>query len=119
MKQIRTPIVWPAVFVFVLWEVVAAPMAGGEESKGADLVILGGNVVTMNPQKPQAEAIAVKNQKLVAVGSDEEMKAWIGRQTKQIQLQGEFVMPGFIEGHGHLLGLGQLLGELNLQEAQS
>ena len=83
----------------------------------ADLVILGGNVVTMDTARPQAEAIAIKDGRILAVGGNDTIKTYLGDQTKFLRLKGEFVMPGFIEGHAHFVGLGESQMMLKLSDA--
>ena len=72
----------------------------------ADLVLRGGVVATVDPALGSAEAIAVNGYRITAVGSDDDIAAFIGPDTEIIELDGRFAMPGFIEGHGHFLSLG-------------
>ena len=83
----------------------------------ADLVLQHGVIVTLDPLQPQVEALAVRGSRIVAMGSDASMAAYIGPQTKVLDLHGAFVTPGFIEGHGHLMGTGQAQMELQLGPA--
>jgi len=85
----------------------------------ADLVLLGGKVVTVDPNKPAAQAVAMRGDRIVAVGEDREITPLIGDSTKVIRLQGKLVIPGFIEGHGHFVGLGQSKMMLDLRAAKS
>ncbi len=85
----------------------------------ADLVLRGGKIVTMNPQQPHAEAIAIIGRRIARVGSDQEIEPMIGPGTRVIELKGRLVVPGFIESHGHLLGLGQSRLILDLRGARS
>jgi hypothetical protein len=73
----------------------------------ADLVLRGGKVVTVDPALGTQQALAVDGYEIAAVGSDEEIAAYIGPETRVVELNGRFVMPGFIEGHGHFMGLGR------------
>tara|TARA_B100001123_G_scaffold449762_1_gene616536 strand:+ start:1352 stop:3013 length:1662 start_codon:yes stop_codon:yes gene_type:complete len=73
----------------------------------ADLVLRGGKVVTVDPEFGTVEAIAISGYQILAVGSDDGMTVYIGPETEVIELNGRFVMPGFIEGHGHYMGLGR------------
>ncbi|MCH9694163.1 MAG: amidohydrolase [Gammaproteobacteria bacterium] len=84
----------------------------------ADLVLIGGSIATVDPNIGNVEALAVVGYQISAVGSDEEISAYIGPETRVIELQGRFVMPGFIEGHGHFLGLGESLRILDLSEVR-
>jgi predicted amidohydrolase YtcJ len=85
----------------------------------ADIVLQGGKIVTMDPTHPEAEAVAARGQKIVAVGSNEEIARFIGPDTEVIDLGGAFATPGLIEGHGHFLGLGRAKMQLDLRVADS
>jgi predicted amidohydrolase YtcJ len=85
----------------------------------ADLVLRGGRIVTLDEQRPEAEAIAVRGQRIVAVGTAAEIEPMIGSQTRVVELAGRVVMPGFIEGHGHFLSLGDSKRKLDLSQAKS
>jgi hypothetical protein len=73
----------------------------------ADLVLRGGKVATVDPAHPEAEAVAVSGAEILAVGSNEDIAPYIGDDTEVVELGGRFVMPGFIEGHGHYMSLGR------------
>ncbi len=90
-----------------------------EEAQVAEIVITNGNIVTMDPDQPRAEAVAIKGDRIVAVGSSEELKSWTKESTKVIDAKGLFVMPGFIEGHGHFTGVGSSLINLNLLNSKN
>lgn len=85
----------------------------------ADLVLRGGKVATADPATGNVQAIAVNGYQITAVGSDEEMSAYIGPETEVVELDGRFVMPGFIEGHGHFLSLGRAKQILDLQDVKN
>lgn len=85
----------------------------------ADLVLTGGKIVTMDKGRPIVEAIAIEGDRIVAVGSEATIKNYVGDKTKVIALDGKFTMPGFIEGHGHFVGLGESLMNLNLMHARN
>lgn len=76
--------------------------------KVADKVFFNGNIYTMNNDYYHAEAIAVKDQKILFVGSNEDSKQYAGEKTEMIDLKGETVIPGIIENHTHLLIAGEL-----------
>jgi len=69
----------------------------------ADIIFHGGNVLTMDNDLSVAQALAVKDGHIVAVGSDEEVMTWKGEQTVLIALDGRTLMPGFVDAHTHLL----------------
>jgi predicted amidohydrolase YtcJ len=81
----------------------------------ADLVFLNGDVVTMDPLRPKADALAVVGDKIEVVGTAAEVKAWIGEHTRVVDLGGRAVTPGLVDGHCHLYGLGQSLEQIDLR----
>ncbi len=85
----------------------------------ADLVLHNGTVYTVNKKQPGAQAIAVKDGKIIFVGSDDQAKKYIKSSTEVIDCKGQFIMPGFIEGHGHIHGLGAALVNLNLMNVKN
>jgi predicted amidohydrolase YtcJ len=72
----------------------------------ADLALVDGNIVTFDSSNPIAQAVAVKNDRFLAVGSNEEVQYCIGRDTKKISLESKTVVPGFIDTHIHAAALG-------------
>jgi predicted amidohydrolase YtcJ len=84
----------------------------------ADLVLRNGRVVTVDESRPEANALAVRGGRIVAVGSNEEVETYIGPETEVIDLEGRLAMPGFIEGHGHFMGLGNAKMILDLTKVK-
>jgi len=82
----------------------------------AELVLLNGYITTVDSDYGNVSAMAINNYKITAVGSDEEISRYIGEQTQVIDLNGRFVMPGFIEGHGHFMSLGRSKQILDLND---
>ena len=85
----------------------------------ADLALINGNIITINPSKPQAQAVAIKDNRIVKVGTNREIKALIKKGTKVIDLNGKTVVPGLIDTHIHMAGFGKALTEINLRGVQS
>jgi predicted amidohydrolase YtcJ len=85
----------------------------------ADLVLRGGKIATVDDKRPTAEAMAVKGDRILAVGSDDEIRRHVAPSTRVIDLAGRLAVPGFIEGHGHFVSLGQSMLILDLREARS
>lgn len=85
----------------------------------ADLILLNGQFFTADPRHPQASAIAVSADTILAVGDEMSVNKYRSDKTQIIDLQGAFAMPGFIEGHGHFLALGQSLQHVNLLNTKS
>ncbi|MBI1768956.1 MAG: amidohydrolase [Bacteroidetes bacterium] len=86
---------------------------------GADLIIRGGKIYTANDSQTEVEAVAVKGDKIIFTGRESDAEKFKNDQTKVIDLQGKTMTPGFIEGHGHLLGLGFQELTLNLADTKS
>lgn len=86
----------------------------------ADLIIYGGTIYTVNDKEPVAEAVAVRGDTIVFVGSSSEaLKQFKDDSTRLIDLKGQILTPGFIEGHGHMMGVGYNELDLNLMDVKS
>lgn len=85
----------------------------------ADLALLDANVRTINPAQPRAQAVAVKADKIVKVGNNQEVTALIGEATKVLRLDGKTVLPGLIDTHIHVADYGRMLLWIDLTPAQS
>ena len=86
---------------------------------GADLILRGGAVYTMDPNRPWAEAVAIREGRIVFVGTVEGAQRFAGRGTRILDLPGKMVLPGFIDSHAHPLSGGLELGECNLYDAKT
>jgi predicted amidohydrolase YtcJ len=92
----------------------------GRKQPAADLIIYGGTIYTVNPKQPVAEAVAVQGHRIVYVGTQAEaLKTWKGDSTQLIDLKGQTLTPGFIESHGHIMGVGYNELDLNLMDVKS
>lgn len=107
----------PALILFFVSCNSATESASSAET--ADLVINNAKVYTVNKAQYTAEAVAMKNGKIIFVGSNVDAKKYTGDNTEVIDAKGQFVMPGFIEGHGHIHGLGSSLMNLNLMNVKN
>jgi len=83
-----------------------------EKKMPADLIIRGGTIYTAEDANPVVEAVAVIGDKIIYAGDLKNLSKYQGENTQVIDLQGKTMTPGFIEGHGHIMGLGY--NELNL-----
>ncbi len=106
-------------FVLCLSFFLASAFGFAQNIEPADLVLRGGKVVTMDRAKPKAEALAVRGDVIVAVGTDKEIQPYIGKSTQVIDLTGKLALPGLIEGHGHFTAIGQARMNLNLMDARN
>lgn len=93
----------------------SAPAPEANSGPKANMVLTNGNVLTVEEHMPMAEAIAIVGDRIAAVGSSDEIAAWIGDGTEVIDLAGQTAMPGFIEGHGHYTSYGDSFYRLELR----
>ena len=85
----------------------------------ADLVLINGKILTMNPAQPYAEAVAIEAAKIIQVGTNSAVTNWIGKETKVVDLNGKTVVPGFIDSHIHVADFGRVLTWLDLWDVTS
>ncbi|MBK5291579.1 MAG: amidohydrolase [Acidobacteriia bacterium] len=83
----------------------------------ADLVVIHANIYTGERSRPRAKALAVQGGKILAVGDD--LGRHVGASTKTIDAKGATVVPGFIDSHGHMRGLGESLENLDFRSSKS
>jgi predicted amidohydrolase YtcJ len=85
----------------------------------ADLVLTNGRIVTVEPGVPDAQAIAIAGDRIAELGRSADIARHIGPATQVIDLKGQLVIPGFVEGHGHFTGVGTAQLDLNLTRTTS
>ncbi len=86
----------------------------------AERAWINANIYTMDPDRPRADSIAVIGDEIVAIGSYDQIRPFISRDTLVHDLRGQTMLPGLIDAHGHLSGLGNFgLGEIDLTDAGS
>jgi predicted amidohydrolase YtcJ len=85
----------------------------------ADTVLVNANVVTMDAANTKAEAVAIKDGRIVAVGSNEEIRGIAGKTAKIVDVKNRTVLPGFIDSHAHLTGTALFITSLDFHDATS
>jgi predicted amidohydrolase YtcJ len=85
----------------------------------AKIAILNANVITLDSKRPKAEAVAIQNGKIIAAGSNEEIRKYVDDETKVVDAKNRTVVPGFIDCHVHMSGFGRSLQELDLRNVKS
>lgn len=105
--------------LIVLLSVLFTLVSCGKKKTPADLVIEGGKIYTMSTSQPTVEAVAVAGNKIVYAGTLQGVADYKGEQTKVFDLKGKTMTPGFIEGHGHIMGLGYNEMQLDLMDVKS
>ena len=91
----------------------------GAQTQRATLVLTNGRIVTVDSVRPEAQAVAIAGDRIIAVGSNAEIQRLVTASTQVIDLQGRLAIPGFIEGHGHFTGLGQSKLQLDLTKVKN
>jgi len=85
----------------------------------ASLAILNANVITLNSKQPRAQAIAIHEGKIVAVGSDQQIRQFAGKNTKVIHMKNKTIVPGLVDCHVHMTEFGTFLQTLDLRNVKS
>jgi len=105
--------------VRVILSALLVVAASAADAQVADLVIRNADVLQCNAEMAVAEALAVKDGRLVAVGRDRDIDSWIADTTRVIDAEGRTLTPGLIDSHVHFLGLGESLQILDLADADT
>jgi predicted amidohydrolase YtcJ len=85
----------------------------------ADMIVVNGRVYTVDDSRPMVSAFAVKNGRILFAGSEREVRALAGAKTRVLDVGGATVIPGMVDAHAHLVGLGNSLANVNLAGSQS
>jgi hypothetical protein len=106
--------------VLVLALLLPLPAAGAAVEGGpADLVLRGGRVHTLDAGRPLATVVAIRGNRIVAVGDASGIARLVGKRTRVVELAGRTVVPGFNDSHAHLLGIGYSRLDLDLSGTRS
>src|SRR6185437_12293648 len=90
----------------LLWALICLPLAAGAQAPAprADRIFVNGKIWTADDARPSAEALAVSGDKILAVGSSQEIRALAGPKTVTVDLGGRLMLPGFQDSHTHFPG---------------
>ncbi len=94
-------------------------MLVAQQQQTADLIVTNAHVYTADVNRPMATALAVRGDRILFVGSDRGAEALAGPRTQRLDLAGKTVIPGMVDAHTHLLGLGQALRTVDLVGTRS
>ncbi|MFK7740376.1 MAG: amidohydrolase [Planctomycetota bacterium] len=109
----------PYVSSFTARLIALALLLAGACAQQADLVLRNGKIVTVDERRGTVQALAARGGRILAVGSDENVRRFIGGETRVIDLRGRLAVPGFIEGHAHFTGVGEMTQILDLTKVES
>src|SRR5512143_1611696 len=102
--------------IFILALLAVLPYGLGE-AQTADFIVENARIYTSDAAHPNARALAVKDGKLIAVGDG--VSSFIGPHTQRIDAHGGVIVPGLIDSHGHMLGLGTQIETFDLRQEKS
>jgi predicted amidohydrolase YtcJ len=106
-------------FFMFIFSVTGLFFSCAQKKEPADLVLLNGKIVTVDETNPEAQALAVQGDIIVAVGRNRKIKPYVSEETKVIDLEGKLAIPGLIDAHGHFTSLGESKLELDLMNVKN
>ena len=106
-------------FSFLFITVGVLIVGCGSSVEPVDVVLHNGKIITVDELHPEVQALGIRGDQIVVVGTNEEVDAYIGETTEVIDLEGQLAIPGFIESHGHFLGVGNAQMQLSLMDVQN
>jgi predicted amidohydrolase YtcJ len=98
---------------------IAACASPRRAEEAAEVIFDNGNFITLDPEIPRAEAIAVRDERILAVGSREEIEKYRGEETEVVDLEGLTGVPGLIDAHEHFPDIGKRVQQVFLDETKS
>src|SRR2546421_7968058 len=105
--------------IAIIISLCASLQAASPPSNAADTIILNARIYTVNPQQPAAEALAISGEKILAVGTKNEIEKYRGASTRIIDAQGHLVLPGFVDCHIHFMDGSMGLTRVDLNDAKT
>src|SRR5512142_513707 len=118
MRQTLFPALAAALFATAGVRALGAQQSAPAQ-RPADLIVTGARVYTVDDSRPTAEAIAVRDGRILFVGSARGAKALQGPKTQVVDATGRTIIPGMTDAHAHFLGLGQALRTVDLTGTSS
>jgi len=85
----------------------------------ASLILSNANVLTLASRQPKAQAISIKDGKIIGVGANKEVSTYVGKETKIIDCRGKTIVPGLVDCHVHMKDFGLFLRQVDLRNAKS
>src|SRR6266404_9292892 len=106
-------------FLQIVVVLACALCSFAQTGPAADMIIQDAHVWTVDPSRPEAEAVAIVGERIVAVGSSHEVDAWRGPHTRVVDAAGKRLLPGFNDAHVHFMDGGSQLDNVELNDATS
>lgn len=105
--------------IFISFTVIFLFFSCAPPKQPADLVLINGKIITVDKNIPQVEALAVSKGTIIDVGKTKKIEAYIGENTKVLELKGKLAIPGFTDSHLHFTGIGEAQMQLDLTKAKN
>jgi predicted amidohydrolase YtcJ len=119
MTALRTARIVASIFsIFFATAATLRAQNSKDAKKGADTIVLHGKIYTLNAKQPWAQALAIRADRIVAVGDDVAIEKFREPGTKVIDAAGQLVLPGFVDCHIHFMDGSLSLGRVNLEDAK-
>lgn len=115
--KIFTKGIFKPIYLLVITLIFQTPVFA--QKQFADLIIVNAKVHTMDKKDREAEAVAIKENKIIAVGRYNKIKKLVGTKTKRIDARGQVVIPGFNDAHVHFMGVGNSFSAVDLKNAKN
>jgi len=110
---------FPSLTLIVSGICLLSALAQAQNKTTAEAIVLNGRIYTVNEKQPWAEALAIRDAKILAVGSAKDIEAYHGSSTKIIDAKGQLVLPGFEDCHIHFMDGSLGLLQVNLNGAST
>lgn len=106
-------------FTTILLCLLGLTAAAHPQKQEADLIIINAKVHTVDPERPEARAVAIRDGRIIAVEKkDKRVQKYVGKRTKRINARGKLVLPGFNDAHVHFMGIGNLFSSIDLKDVR-
>lgn len=119
LQPTQHPVLRLATLTVLALAILVAPNSANAQAQTADLVFLNGTIYTADAAHPRAQAVAVRDGRIVFVGSTREARRMAGAGTRVVDLEGKAMIPGMIDSHGHVTSLGSALQNVDLVGTRS
>ena len=90
----------------LIWTLLAVALASSAHAQNADTILLNGKIITLDAKSSVVQALAIRDGRVVAVGTNDEIRKLAGAATKTVDVGGRTVIPGLIDSHIHALRAG-------------
>ena len=106
-------------YAFLMLACMSAPVAAQQQRQPADMIITADRIYTVDDTRPMVQALAIRGDRVIFAGPVAGARALAGSSTRMLDFPGRTIIPGMVDAHGHLMGLGEALEAVDLVGAKS